>query len=196
MSESVGTLTAYTGRMGEDRPAELWDDALRAAQDSARRLRQAEVTPGALAAYIPAGKRLGILPRPATMRPLGDVWRLGVLLLDTDGRLYASGRATRAEPRGRAGYQSQSREERRDLAAAALRGGYPSGTPVNFDAIPLTLEWALRAAGSDATCPVGFTDDALRVRWNRGASLQGAPTLAQYLDERVRLLVDPPLGST
>jgi len=135
-----------------------------------------------------------VLRRPATMRPLGEVWRLGVLLLSPDGSLYAAGAATRSAERGRAGYQSRSREERREIAAAALRGGYPVGTPVNFGAIPLPLDEAgLLALGDEA--PVGVHDQAVRVRWRAGAPLAGAPTLEQYLAERVGLLVDPPLGA-
>lgn len=156
-----------------------------------RRLREAGAAPEALAELVPEGRRLIVLRRPAHMRPLGEVWRLGVLLLGTDGRLYASGRATRAAERGRVGYQSTSREERRELAAAALRGGYPEGAPVNFDAVPLPLGGAL---GPGA--PIGFSGGEIRVRWRAGASLDGAQTLAQYLEERVGLLVDPPLGAT
>ena len=71
-----------------------------------------------LAEYVPAGHRLLVLPRAATMRPLGESWRLGSLLLDGEGSLYAAGRATRAAERGRPGYQSTSREQRREIAAA------------------------------------------------------------------------------
>lgn len=186
--------------------------------------------PEGLAELVPAGRRLLVFPRPATMRPLGEVWRLGVLLLDAEGRLYAAGRATRAAERGRVGYQSVSREERRELAAAALRGGYPEGAPVNFDVTPIALDdvdaaGTAGAAGAGHTAgtrgpsgtrsladprspadpvalghdpdgPVGYADEMLRVRWRAGAPLEGAPPLAQYLRERVDLLVDPPLGAT
>lgn len=156
--------------------------------------------PEGLAELVPAGRRLLVFPRPATMRPLGEVWRLGVLLLDADGRLYAAGRATRAAERGRVGYQSVSREERRELAAAALRGGYPEGAPVNFDVTPIALDGVDAGSavplGDDPELPVGYADGMLRVRWRAGAPLEGAPPLEQYLRERVDLLVDPPLGAT
>ncbi len=117
----------------------------------------------------------------------------GALILWT-GALWAAGGATRAAERGRAGYQSISREERRDLAAAALRGGYEIGAPVNFDAAPLLLdEIDLRALGRD--CPIGWADDEVRVRWRPGAPLEGASTLEGFLRERAALLIDPPLGS-
>lgn len=161
----------------------------------AGRLQAAGVAPEALAEYVPAGRRFGLLPRPATMRPLGEVWRLGSLLLGTDGRLYAAGRATRAAERGRVGYQSVSREERRDLAAAALHGGFPVGAAVNFDAVPVPNDEAeLRGQGPDF--PLGVSGGELRVRWRAGAPLEGAATLEQYLAERVELLIHPPLAAT
>lgn len=170
------------------------DRASAAAEASAGALRRGAVEPEALAEFVPEGRRLGVLRRPASMRPLGEAWRLGVLLLGTDARLYAAGPATRAAERGRPGYQSLSREERRDIAAAALRGGYSAGAPVNFDAEPLPEDDAgLLALGDDA--PIGVEAGDLRVRWRAGAPLVGAPTLERYLAERVALLVDPPLGA-
>lgn len=175
--------------------ASLVDRAALAGRGAARLLQAAGVTPEALAEFVPAGRRFGVLPRPATMRPLGEVWRLGVLLLDTEGRLYLAGRATRAAERGRVGYQSVSREKRRDIAAAALHGGYPEGSPVNFDAVPLPDDEAgLLALGPDS--PIGVSGEELRVRWRTGAPIEGAATLERYLGERVGLLVDPPLGAS
>lgn len=78
--------------------------------------------------------------------------------------------------------------------ADPLRGGYPAG-PVNFDAVPLPLELDA-AVELDAEAPLGVAEGELRVRWRVGAPLEGAPTLEQYLAERVGLLVDPPLGAT
>lgn len=171
------------------------DRALRACADAVAALRSAGVPPEALAEYVPGARRLLVLPKPATMRSLGEVWRLGSLLLDTEGGLWAAGRATRAAERGRIGYQSISREERRDIAAAALRGGYATGSPVNFDAQPLSLdEDALRALGPQS--PIGLADGEVRVRWRAGAALEGAPSLEQYLSERVTLLVAPPAGAS
>ena len=174
--------------------AEISDAAARAAQAcaaTAAALRSAGVAPEALAEYVPP-RRVLLWTRPATMRPLGEVWRLGALLLGDDARLYAAGRATRAAERGRPGYQSVSREERREIAAAALRGGFTAGAPVDFDAVPITLDAAsLAAAPPDSL--VGFADGEVRVRWRAGAPLAGAPTLASFLAERAGLLTDPPL---
>lgn len=173
----------------------IGDRATRACTDAVAALQRAGAPPEALAEYVPEARRLLMFPKPATMRPIGEAWRLGSLLLDTDGGLWAAGRATRAAERGRAGYQSLSREERREIAAAALRGGYAAGSPVNFDAHRLSLDegW-LRAQGPDS--PVGLAGGEVRVRWRAGAALDGAPTLEQYLRDRVALLVDPPLGAS
>lgn len=158
-------------------------------------LQLAGVEPEALAVFEPAGRRLLLFPKPATMRAIGRVWRLGSLLLDTEAGLWASGRATRAAERGRPGYQSVSREERRDFAAAALHGGFPAGTPVNFDAVPLAFdEDSLRSLGPDS--PLGFSGGEIRVRWRAGATLENAPTLAAYLRERSELLIHPPTGAS
>lgn len=170
------------------------DRATRACIDAVAALRRAEVAPEALAEHVPEARRLLVFPKPATMRPIGEVWRLGSLLLDTEGGLWAVGRLTRAAERGRAGYQSLSREERRDVAAAALRGGYAAGRPVNFDARRLSFdETTLSTLGPES--PIGLADGEVRVRWRAGATLEGAPSLEQYLRDRVALLTDPPLGA-
>lgn len=167
---------------------------MRACAEAASALRAASVVPEGLAEFVPERRLLLVVRRPATMRPLGEVWRLGTLLLGTDGQLFAAGRATRAAERGRVGYQSLSREERRDIAAAALRGGYAVGAPVNYDAVPIPLDAVhLEHAGEDQ--PLGLHAGAVRVRWRPGAALDGAQTLEQYLSERVELLIHPPLGA-
>lgn len=165
------------------------EDALHAAQKTAALLQQASIQPEALAEHVPAGKRLLVLPKPATMRPLTEVWRLGSLLLGVDYSLWAAGPSTRAAERGRVGYQSLSREERRDIAAAALRGGYALGQTVNFDAVPIQLN-AASLQELDAALPLGFSHGELRVRWRAGAPLDGAPTLTNYLEERAALLIE------
>ena len=169
------------------------DRAAHACADAVAALQQAGVPPEPLAEYVPEGRRFFVLPKPATMRAIGEVWRLGSLLLDAEGRLWAAGRATRAAERGRIGYQSVSREERRDIAAAALHGGFATGTTVNYGAGQLPLdEDSTQAPGAEA--PIAFANGEVRVRWRAGASLEGAPTLAQYLTERVNLLIDPPFA--
>ncbi|WP_449278233.1 hypothetical protein [Leucobacter sp. GX24907] len=191
-----------------EQPTDLLIAIARAATDmcasAAARLREHGVPSEGLAIFEEPRRRF-LRTRPARLRPSGRVWRLGTLLLDEDGSLHAAGRATRAAERGRPGYQSQSREERREIAAAALRGGYDAGEPVNFDARPLLGSAALAAAGLEGSspsdeaevlrrlpddAPIGIADGELRVRWRPGAPLEGAAPLAQYLDERMDLIVN------
>lgn len=151
--------------------------------------------PEELAEFVPARRRL-LIARPARMVPLGRVWRLGSLLLATDGSaaLYTAGQVTRSAERGRPNYQSASREHRREIAAAALRGGYPVGTAVNFAArrIPLDADGLSALTDDD---PIGVFAGELRVRWRRDAPLDPAPSFESYLFERVRFLIDPPRGA-
>lgn len=186
-----------SGTGGEPHALGAEDGPRAACRAAVARLRGADVPTEALAEYV-APRKAFLRTRPATMRPIGEVWRLGSLLLDTEGNLYAAGHATRSAERGRPGYQSVSREERREIAAAALRGGYPIGTAVNYDAVPIPIPTPLVAEAGpyDADGPVGISEGALRVRWRPGASLDGAPTLESFLADRVGLLVDPPLGAS
>ena len=174
---------------------------------AASRLQEAGITPDALAEYVPE-RRVLLVRRKAIMRPLSAAWRMGTLLLTTDGTLYAHGHSTRAAERGRPSFQSESREERRELAAAALRGGFPVGTPVDFDAVPLLdaagvpqgaladlgASVASGALGAGHTLPVGLAEGEVRVCWRAGAPLAGAQTLEAFLTERVGLLIDPPFA--
>ncbi|MBK0417752.1 hypothetical protein JD276_01705 [Leucobacter sp. CSA1] len=176
---------------------ELSDRAAEACRTAVASLSGAGIAPEALAEYVP-GRRGLLRRRPATMRPRGEVWRVAPLLLGADGALYAAGRATRSAERGRPGYQSVSREERREIAAAALRGGYPVGAAVNFDAVlllpgagaaePADLDAAIAVLGEES--PIGVVGAELRVRWRAGAPLEGAPSLEEFLRDRVALLVE------
>ena len=179
-------------------PDPLGSSVERALARAAATLRDGSVPAEALAEWVPSRRRL-LLRLAPTMRPLGEVWRVGSLLLSAgEAGWFTGGTATRAAERGRPGYQSASREERREIAAAALRGGYLVGTAVNFDASPLPLDGdGLRALGTDAPVGVfpapgaaGETVDEVRVRWRPGAELSAAPTLEQFLEERVRLIVE------
>ncbi|HEY8589778.1 MAG TPA: hypothetical protein VIL55_09535 [Naasia sp.] len=116
------------------------------------------------------------------LRPAGRVWRLGVLLLDAEGRLYEAAVATRAvEPR-HPNYQSVSGEHRRNLRRLALQGGFPEGESVNLDADELALDEDSLRAGSG---PLLLDGDRLLVRWAPGRS---HVPLRPYLEERARLL--------
>ena len=192
MPERAAPRTGYPeGMHAEAEPGSAEREAHDACRRAVERLRAADVRTEALAEFVPSERKL-LWRKAATMREQGEVWRIGPLLLDTDGRLYVAGRATRAAERPRPSYQSESREERRDIAAAALKGGFPEGTAVDFDAVPIPLDGSPMPPDS----PVVRTADAYRVRWHPTAPIATAPTLAVFLEDRVGLLVDPPLRST
>jgi hypothetical protein len=78
-------------------------------------------------------KVLGVA-RPPVIDPAGRAWRLGALLLDGEGNLYAVGRVTRAiEPRDFNSDKTVAGEARREEQRAAARGSFVRGETVNFD---------------------------------------------------------------
>jgi hypothetical protein len=184
----------------------------RALTDAAARLTAAGARTEALAEYVPAGRTL-LVPRAERLRPLGMVWRLGVLLLMPAGAadaqrslpsgtaaasrvaggpsaLFATGSITRAHEPGRATFIAASAERRRQLRVAAFRGHYPPGTSVNFDATPISLDAGLVGASG----PLTVHDGAAYVRWapSNPDALTGFDA---YLAERVELLASPPEGA-
>lgn len=136
---------------------------------------------------------LGIRRDP-TMRPLGRVWRVGALLIgsshEATGRVWATGSITRVTEPGRAQFQSVSAEVRRAYRAAAAKGRFAAGDTVNHGAVPITVDDAL--FGSDGV--LFIADEVPLVRWSPAAG--SAVPLADYLSDRVGLLVDPPPGAT
>lgn len=160
-----------------------------AAADAVPRLTAAGAREEALAVYVARRRRLGI-PREPVLRPVGRVWRLGVLLLDAEGGLHATGRLVRATPPGRTQYVSVSAETRRAYRAAAERGHFTAGETVNFDAAPIELTVdALRAS----TGPLLLRDGRVQVLWS--ATSSGTVDAQAYLAERVELLAHPPEGA-
>lgn len=120
----------------------------------------------ALATYMPARRVLGLIPRPARLRPVGRVWRLGAFLLTPEGELLRTGKVIRvAGLDRRRSVVAASITEHHELAQAARRGGYREGETVNFDAGPID------------------PDDP------------GVPDLGAYLAERADLLMHPPRGA-
>ncbi|WP_395245311.1 hypothetical protein ACGGZK_05760 [Agromyces sp. MMS24-K17] len=159
--------------------------------DAVARLRAAGAREEAWAEYVPARRVLG-LPRAARMTPRGRVWRLGVLLVTTDGALLATGRVVRAQREVRRSVTANSVAVERAFKAAAVRGGYHEDETVNFGAVPVDLD-ELAAHGASGPLVVG-DDGVLRVRWS--PTDPGAlADLAGYLAERVDLLAHPPGGA-
>lgn len=162
--------------------------ALRAAVE---RLSEADARDEALAEFVPR-RRVLLVAREASFIPLGRVWRLGVFLLDRQGRMLETGSTTRAVAPGYPGYQSRSTEERRGYRAAAHRGSFLPGETVNFGATPLNLD---PSALRDGCGPLFIADGRLLVRWNPSVTASTAIDFPGYLNERVDLLIHPPAGA-
>lgn len=157
---------------------------------AAATLSAAEVPDDALARLEPAHRRLGI-PRRARFRPIGRVWRLGVLLLEADGTVHATGAVTRAVPPGHPGHVAASVEARREVRAAAFRGPFRPGETVHFDAPTIDLGALPGAEG-----PLFSRNGRPLVRWSVSAGDDAARDLEAYLAERVDLLLHPVQGAT
>ncbi|MDM7883564.1 hypothetical protein QUG92_00440 [Curtobacterium sp. RHCKG23] len=172
-------------------------DAVRRARDlladAGNRLREAAVRDEALGEYVEPRAVLGIRREP-TIRSLGRVWRVGALLLgsspETAGRVWATGRITRVTDPGRQQFVSVSAEVRRAYRAAAAKGHFAEGDTVNHGAVPVPLDDTLVGAAG----VLAVVDDEPVVRWS--ATAGAAVPLADYLRDRVALLVDPPRGAT
>ena len=139
----------------------------------------------AIATLRPA-RRIALIPRPAVMDAVGRAWRLGVLLLDRHGRLFATGGITRAiELTYETVYMNAEALHRRGLRVAATRGGFALGDTVNFDVIEIALDAAsLRAE----TGPLSLRGGTVMVRWVAGEGDQGLASLESYLVERTEIL--------
>ena len=147
-----------------------------------------------LADFVPERRVLG-LPRAARMTPAGRIWRLGALLLDAEGRLYATGRVVRAERPARKSVPANAVGEQRAYRAAAVKGGIAEGETVVFDAPPLPLDVeSLRAGvGPLALAEVDRRPEVV-VRWDPARADAVIP-LGAYLADRVDLLAHPPQGA-
>jgi hypothetical protein len=136
-----------------------------------------------------ADEALGDLRKPrlgaARIVPIGRAWRLGVLLLDREGALYATGSLTRAivPQRGNAN-KSPDAEVRREFRRAAARGRFAEGEVVNFDVVRLALDVASLETGSG---PLRMRDGEVAVLWNPADPERGLRPIADYLAERAAL---------
>ena len=81
--------------------------------------------------------------RPPVIDPSGHAWRVGALLIGSDGSLYATGKVTRAVvPKDFNSDKSVAGEERREIQRAAARGSFRPGESVNYEWVPLTPDEA------------------------------------------------------
>ncbi|SJM56605.1 hypothetical protein [Gulosibacter sp. 10] len=145
----------------------------------------------AVGEYRPPQRRL-LRTRPARIVEVTRGWRLGVLLVDVDDRLRASGATLRAhEPPPVLGYPSESARERDALRHAAIRGGFAEGEPVHYDTFVIGEERLRTCSG-----PIVLRDGEAAVRWHRDAPVERAVPLERYLRERAALLLDPSRGAT
>lgn len=142
-----------------------------------------------------APHKVVLIPRPAALRPLGQVWPLGVLLLGADSpqngherALYATGTTTRAVAPGHPQYVALSMEVRRGYRAAAYRGPFRPGETVNFNATPIDLDALARPGDACGPLFVG-PEGAVMVRWAPHTPDDAARPLQDYLAEHVGLLL-------
>jgi hypothetical protein len=181
MTDAAGPDAAATAAVARVR--ELIAEAVTA-------LRAGGARDEALADYVPERRVLGV-PRAARMTPVGRVWRLGVLLLDADGRISSIGRVVRAERPARRSIPANAVAEQRAYRAAAVKGGIHEGDTVNFDARPVDLD---ELARDGASGPLVLDGAVVFVRWSP-AQPDALTPLERYLADRVELLVHSPDGT-
>jgi hypothetical protein len=145
-----------------------------------------------LGGYIPSSSFLG-LTRRAKMRNLGQVWRLGIFLMDRNGLFLRAGDSTRVVETSHIEHVSAYRTERHQLMDAAFRGGFPTGSVVNFNTHPVLIDVDYLATPGS---PLFTRGPHTFVRWRTGASDDEAMLFSDYMAERLELLINPPRGAT
>lgn len=127
-----------------------------------------------------ASRRLLGIGRAPRIVPVGEAWRVGVLLIG-DAEVYATAEVLRARTDAPRGYTAQAQRERSERAAAAARGGFADGEVVHLGAELLDLDALARG---EASGPLSVIGGVPHVRW----SATGPPRpLAAYLDEQLEL---------
>lgn len=173
-------MTSDPHRADDLAPAEA---LRRAAADAVAALTAAGCPPDGLGAYEPPRRRL-FGTRPARIIRVGSGWRLGVLVVASDGAVFSGGSTLRAHvPPPVKGYTADSARERDELRHCAIRGGFAEGETVHWALEPVVAE----AVGA-STSPLALRDGRLVVRWAPRAPIAGAPSLEAYLAERAGLL--------
>ncbi|MCD2441211.1 hypothetical protein LQ757_02865 [Agromyces sp. SYSU K20354] len=173
-----------------DDAAEALDRAREHLSRAASALAESGARREVLAEFVPERRVLGV-PRAARMVPVARVWRLGVVLLDETGSVWATGRVVRAERSARRSVTAEAVAEQRAHRAAAVKGGIAEGETVNFDARPIDLD-ELASAGTSG--PLVLRDDQVFIRWS-ATQADALTPLERYLADRVELLANPPSGT-
>ena len=125
------------------------------------------------------GRGIGSLRTAPMLIPAGRAWRLGVLLIDVTGGLYATGEVTRAiEPLIAVTNRSAEAERKRELRRMAARGPFAEGDTINVDYVALSL--------SDPAEPLSRDGDELLVRLPSGSRVP----LERYLADRVAIVAE------
>ncbi len=176
------------GRVGHDRPVDAQRalaEARAALAAAAERLAATGVAPAQLADSVPARRSLGVIPRRATMRRIGEGWPLGVILVSRDGGVFELRTVVRATRQVLPGQQAASAVERRALRLAALDAGFAEGAVIALDArrIPLDDVEAMRGEAG----PLVLRDGRVLVRWIPDAPDDALAPLEAYLHERLEL---------
>ena len=170
--------------------------ALDGAQDVLRWVLTQLVTlspPSEQLAELIVPKTLFGIQRSGRLRQRGEVWRLGIFLADANGSLFRAGETVRAENSPHIEHNSPYKAERRQIAYAAFRAGYSTGTVVNFGASRINMDVESLAGG---TGPLFIRGRDVAVRWRNGAPDSEAVLFKDYVFERLELLLNPPLGAT
>lgn len=137
-------------------------------------------------------KRFMGVQRSGRLRRAGEVWRLGIFLMDANGNLFRAGETVRAENLPHTDHNSAYKAERREIAYSAFRAGYSPGTVVNFRAARIDVNGD---SLSSPTGPLFARGRNAAVRWRTGAPDVEAVLLKDYVAERLDLLLNPPKGS-
>ena len=148
-------------------------------------LQARDIRDEALGVMKPAHRILG-LARPAVIVPAGRAWRLGVLLIDREGRLYSTGTVTRAvTPKRGVADHSLAADAHREVQRAAVRGSFADGEVVNFGYSPIPIDEVNLRAGVG---PLSMSGTTVTVRWDTSGAGRGSAPLETYLAERISLL--------
>lgn len=123
--------------------------------------------------------------RKSVMAPVTRAWRLGVLLIERGGGLFAIGSVTRAVAPLHANNQSESQEARREIRRAAFDGPFREGEIVNYGWRRLRTDAIGLTEGQE---PLALRGAEVLVRWAPGLGEQGLMPLERYLAERIDLL--------